>query len=230
MSAPVNPFDLGPEGVAEYDAWYDSADGKAALDLEERCVGDLLAGAPRPWLDVGTGTGRFGGDRAADIGLDPSPQMLRLASRRIPSAVLGVAEALPFRDASIGGVLCVAVLEFVPAPDRALAEMARVLRPGGRAVVGFFPREGPWALTYSQQGQDPGSVFHGSPVLFGYRDARAGRRRRTDGRGCLRDVILTTGQSCIRAGGGALEISARIFCHRAKEAARWTACAQRAAA
>jgi len=55
--------------------------------LEERCVGDRLAGAPRPWLDEGTSTGRFGGDLGAEIGLDPSREMLNLASSRMPSAV-----------------------------------------------------------------------------------------------------------------------------------------------
>ncbi|MCC7363446.1 MAG: class I SAM-dependent methyltransferase [Dehalococcoidia bacterium] len=160
MSDRENPFDLGDEAAAEYDAWYDTPEGRAVLQQEARCVGELLAGAPRPWLEVGTGTGRFGGELGADACLDPSRGMLRLASRRLPAAVLGTAEALPFRDGSVGGVFCVAALEFLPAPGAAFAEVARVLRPGGRAVFGFFAREGLWARMYRELGQDPASVFH----------------------------------------------------------------------
>ena len=43
--------------------------------------------------------------------------------------------SLPVDDASVDGVLCVQVLEYVADPTVALAEMHRVIRPGGRVVV-----------------------------------------------------------------------------------------------
>ncbi len=54
--------------------------------------------------------------------------------------IRGVAEALPFRDASIDGVLCLNVLEHVKDPFRAAREIARVMKPGGRlyCVVPFL--------------------------------------------------------------------------------------------
>ncbi|MEX2230086.1 MAG: class I SAM-dependent methyltransferase [Dehalococcoidia bacterium] len=162
MSTRTNAFARGAASAAEYDAWYDSAAGAVVLHAEQRAVRALLDGAERPWLDVGTGSGRFGGDLGAEVGLDPAPALLAIAARRMPSVVLGVAEALPFRDANVGAVLSVAVFEFLAAPAEAMREIARVLRPGGRFVLGFFARTGAWAAAYERQGSDPQSVFHGA--------------------------------------------------------------------
>jgi SAM-dependent methyltransferase len=77
----------------------------------------------------------------------------------------GVGEALPFRDGCLGAVLSVAVFEFLPAPVETMREVARVLRPGGRVIVGFFPRGSAWAAAYEKQGRDPRSVFHDAHFL-----------------------------------------------------------------
>lgn len=162
MTGIRNPFDRGATEATEYDAWYDTPSGASVLERELECVVPLLRGAQRPWLDVGTGSGRFGGAAGVEAGLDPARELLRIAARRIPSLLLGAAEALPFRDASLGAVLCVAAFEFLPDADRAIREIARVLRPGGRFVLGFFPRGSAWASAYEQHGRDPASVFHGA--------------------------------------------------------------------
>lgn len=162
MTGVPNPFDRGAAEATEYDTWYDAPLGRSVREREQQCVIPLLQGAARPWLDLGTGSGRFGAALGAEVGLDPALELLRIAARRMPSVLLGAAEALPFREASIGAVLCVAAFEFLPDADRALREIARTLRPGGRFVLGFFPRGSAWALTYEQQGRDPGSVFHGA--------------------------------------------------------------------
>ena len=163
--SPTNPFDRGPAEAAEYDAWYDTRRGHAVLQIEQRCVRGLLQGAPRPWLDLGTGSGRFGGGLRADLGLDPALDLLKIASKRMPRVVCGVAEMLPVRSASIGTVLAVAVFEFLAGPAEATREVARVLRPGGDFVLGFFPRGGPWAAAYEKRARDPQSVFHNARFL-----------------------------------------------------------------
>jgi len=162
MTLLTNPFDRGDAEAVEYDAWYDSASGHAVLITELRCVRNLLAGAAHPWLDLGTGTGRFGGELGAGVGVDPAAAMLRLAAHRLPAAVRAVSEALPFRSESVGAVLSVAAIEFFTSLGAAFAEVARVLRPGGRFVAGFFPASGPWAGAYMAAGRDPTSVFHGA--------------------------------------------------------------------
>ncbi|MHC4108748.1 MAG: class I SAM-dependent methyltransferase, partial [Planctomycetota bacterium] len=153
MSRHKNPFDRSSAEAVAYDAWYDTPEGRSVLRTEERCIRELLDGAPRPWLDVGTGSGRFGGDIGADVGLDPALELVKIASRRMPSVVRGTAEMLPLREASIGAVLSVAVFEFLAEPARAMREVARVLHPGGRFVLGFVPRGSAWAAVYEQQGR-----------------------------------------------------------------------------
>jgi SAM-dependent methyltransferase len=74
------------------------------------------------------------------IAVDASPEMLATARRRargLPNVELHEADlgALPLADAAVDAALLVLALSHVAEPAAALAEMARILRPGGRAVV-----------------------------------------------------------------------------------------------
>jgi len=72
------------------------------------------------------------------IGVDASAAMLAAAAELVPDHVdlrQGTLEALPVGDGEVDVVLLVLVLHHVPDPARALAETARILRPGGRLVV-----------------------------------------------------------------------------------------------
>ena len=75
--------------------------------------------------------------------------MVELARGRVAAAaeriVTGRAEELPFADAVFDAVVAVGVLQYTELP-RALAELARVLRPGGRAVVGLQNARAPTML------------------------------------------------------------------------------------
>ena len=96
-------------------------------------------------LDVGAGSGGVwredGGRHAASVMLscvDRSPAMLAEArARGVPCRRIAAADALalPFADASYDALLAAHMLYHVPARDRALTEMRRVLRPGGRLYV-----------------------------------------------------------------------------------------------
>ncbi|HEU5387112.1 MAG TPA: methyltransferase domain-containing protein [Streptosporangiaceae bacterium] len=112
-----------------------------------------LFGDSRPWacgravgevLEVAVGTGRnlpFYPDGTRLTGVDWSPAMLGIARRR--AAELGReadlrqgdAQALGFPDASFDTVLCALGLCAIPDDRRAVTEMARVLRPGGRLLL-----------------------------------------------------------------------------------------------
>lgn len=93
------------------------------------------------WLDVGCGNGAFTGllaDRCAPSGLhgiDPSPAQLEYARTRpaLRTAELrqGDAMALPFDDDAVDAAVMPLVIFFVPDPERGVAEMARVVGPGG---------------------------------------------------------------------------------------------------
>ena len=94
-------------------------------------------------LDVGCGSGGLARllveEGAEVIGVDPNPQALTTARTRVPAAQFeeASAEALPFEDAVFDVVLVVNALHHVPldAMDRAVAEAARVARPGGWLIV-----------------------------------------------------------------------------------------------
>jgi SAM-dependent methyltransferase len=94
-------------------------------------------------LDVGTGTGLTAGlaseavgSHGAVIGVDPSTAMLNLArARRRIITVAAMTPGLPFPDASFDVVVANLVISHLPDLDQGLADMVRVLRPGGRLGV-----------------------------------------------------------------------------------------------
>ncbi|OBI82965.1 class I SAM-dependent methyltransferase [Mycobacterium sp. 1245805.9] len=97
-------------------------------------------------LDVGCGPAsltaslaRAAGTDGLVLGIDRSAAMLARAVRVESGAQIGFlranAQQLPLRDETVDAVVSVGVLQFMPDPAAALAEMARVLRPGGRLAV-----------------------------------------------------------------------------------------------
>lgn len=106
----------------------------------------LLGLLPDDWTvaDFGCGTGRLAADLAPNvkqvIGIDNSSAMLAAAKAQtaeLNNVILhrGELADVPLADASCDAVICVLVLTYLDNPAGVLREMARVLRPGGRAVV-----------------------------------------------------------------------------------------------
>lgn len=122
----------------------------------ERAQNELLRqAAPQPGervLDVACGTGLVSFDAAWEVGrsgsvvgVDISGQMIEAAERRMseraaPSISFARmdAEHLDLPDGGFDIVLCALGLMYAPQPEQALAEMRRVLRPGGRMVVAVW--------------------------------------------------------------------------------------------
>jgi ubiquinone/menaquinone biosynthesis C-methylase UbiE len=93
------------------------------------------------FLDAGCGDGRYLAALASELpprraGVDLSERILETARARIDADLRqGSLEALPFADGEFDLVLCTQVIEHVPDAERAMGELHRVLRPGGRLVV-----------------------------------------------------------------------------------------------
>ncbi len=109
-----------------------------------------LLGSPSRLLDVGCGTGRFAALASARLGgrvwaVDPSEAMLAQARSQPGGARVGWkragAERLPFRDGWFDGVHLHLVLHVLDDRPAALAELARVVAPGGRLVAATFRPE-----------------------------------------------------------------------------------------
>lgn len=95
-------------------------------------------------LDVGCGTGALlhrlmaSYPQARLCGIDPVPEMLDVARRKLPPEIPlqpGWAERLPFEDGAFDAIVSCNMLHYVRQPAKALAEMRRVLRPGGRVTI-----------------------------------------------------------------------------------------------
>ncbi len=97
-------------------------------------------------LDVACGAGHVAEELAPHVhqvvGLDLTPALLQLGAQRLRQSGVrnvllqeGDATRLPFIDGSFDLVVCRSALHHVPDPARAVAEMARVCRPGGRVIV-----------------------------------------------------------------------------------------------
>jgi ubiquinone/menaquinone biosynthesis C-methylase UbiE/uncharacterized protein YbaR (Trm112 family) len=149
---------LGPRMVARTYDWvahrYDAIKQFDPRDEDWFVAGPVLqglAGVDRPLLlDVATGTGRvplallrnrFGATGGRIVGLDLSWGMLRQARAKLHDfegkvdLVWQDASHLPFDDETFDAVTCMEALEFLPRPRETLAEMVRVLRPGGLLAV-----------------------------------------------------------------------------------------------
>ena len=95
--------------------------------------------------DIGCGNGHYLAELARlghagpVLGADMSPGMLLAARIGAPRAGLMVADAaaLPVRDGAAGLTLAMHMLYHVPEPDRAVRELRRITRPGGRVIVGL---------------------------------------------------------------------------------------------
>jgi ubiquinone/menaquinone biosynthesis C-methylase UbiE len=92
-------------------------------------------------LDLGCARGRFvralSASGARVVGVDRSWELLRTAldGPGGGSFVLSTATRLPFADSIFDGIVCIEVIEHIPELGAALSEIARVLMPGGRAII-----------------------------------------------------------------------------------------------
>jgi ubiquinone/menaquinone biosynthesis C-methylase UbiE len=130
------PYEL----VTRHPVWERDC-ARMTAELPDRC---------RLAVDIGCGPGNSATHLREKVpsvvALDPAPAMLRRARRRDARLALVCADArhLPFHSGSVDAVTVHSVLYLLPDRAAALREVARILRPGGRAVL-LEPREAPGA-------------------------------------------------------------------------------------
>ena len=113
-------------------------------DLLDTYRRSAISSARGQVLEIGVGSGLnlslYGPAVDRVVGLDPSPELLRLAGKRAAQAPVPVwlvrasAEGIPFADATFDATLMTWTLCSIPNPIAALTEMRRVLKPGGGLV------------------------------------------------------------------------------------------------
>jgi SAM-dependent methyltransferase len=129
------------EGYAGWAEFYDEP-GNQLIDLEQPIVREILDGLPRGVaLDAACGTGRHSSYLASlghtVIGVDTSAEMLERAREKVPDGEFheGDLHNLPLPDEHVDVVVCALALMHVPDLEPVLAELVRVLRPGGSLVI-----------------------------------------------------------------------------------------------
>lgn len=132
-------------------------DGAAARLLADLSDGDLL--------DVGCGTGRLA-ERAERAGrtvtaLDADESMVETARRRLHGQVLRAAlPDLPLEDGSAGAIAANFVINHVGHPRLAVAELRRVLRPGGHLALTVWPAGGAsWSTLLGEVFEEAGAML-----------------------------------------------------------------------
>jgi ubiquinone/menaquinone biosynthesis C-methylase UbiE len=145
MMNKINIFDKYAE---EYDRWFDTPEGKVLFAVEVKAVKLLMKDIEKPFLEIGVGTGRFADQFGIEYGIDPSSNVLEIAKMRGITTKKAKGETLPFADGSFGAVFILFTLCFAEDPKMLLFEAKRVLKKGGRLIVGIINRESPWGQLY----------------------------------------------------------------------------------
>jgi ubiquinone/menaquinone biosynthesis C-methylase UbiE len=132
------------DAASGYAIWSDSYDepGNPVIAIEQVIVGDLLAARPAgSALDAACGTGRHA-RRLVELGhavsgFDLTPEMLERARVAVPEASFEVADlrSLPYDGGAFDTAVCGLALAHLPQLDVAIAELSRVLKPGGELIV-----------------------------------------------------------------------------------------------
>jgi SAM-dependent methyltransferase len=161
----VPPFD---ELASDYDAWFDEA-GKPVFAIEVSAFHEVLPSLPKPWLEIGVGSGRFARALGIETGGDPSIRLLELARQRGISGFLGRGEQAPFGDESFGTVFLIVTLCFVDSPLDVLREASRILVPNGKIVLGLVLKESPWGKFYQRQ-KEQGHRFYRYATFYSYKE------------------------------------------------------------
>lgn len=139
-----------------YRRWRASRLGAITEGLERRLVLDRLGDiGGRRILDIGCGDGDLAADLAKRgakvVGVDASGAMIEAARLRAAQGGLDIdfrvatAQDLPFASGQFDSVVAVTILCFVDDAAPVFTEIARVLRPGGRLVIGELGKWSTWA-------------------------------------------------------------------------------------
>jgi len=153
------PFD---QYIEQYEQWF--RDYRAIYESELAALAQII----RPGLaslEVGVGSGLFAEPLGIPQGLEPSTVMAARARERGIKVDQGTAEALPYEDGSFDLTLMVTAICFVDDPSATARELFRVLKPGGRAVMGFVDQDSPLGEVYETFKEQ--NVFYKDATFYG---------------------------------------------------------------
>ena len=161
----ISPFDAL---ASVYDAWFEEA-GELIFAIEVKAFQEVLPLLPKPWLEIGVGSGRFAQALGIETGIDPSGKLLEMARRRGITAFLARGEKECFAKETFGAVFLIVTLCFLDSPMAVLKEAHRVLKTGGSIVLGLVLRESPWGRFYLAK-KEKGHRFYKHATFYSYQE------------------------------------------------------------
>ena len=151
-----------------YDAWFEDK-GKLIFAIEVKALQEVLSLLPKPWLEVGVGSGRFAQALGIESGIDPSVKLLEMAKSRGIITFWARGEEQFFDKETFGTVFLIVTLCFVESPIAVLSEAHRILRLGGKIVLGLVLRESPWGKFYQIKKQEE-HRFYKYATFYGHQE------------------------------------------------------------
>jgi len=159
------------KSASEYDSWYETKLGNFVDEVETKTAFELFQPQKgEKILDIGCGTGNFSIKLAKKgakvVGIDVSEPMLAKARKKSENNNLNIdfqkgdATKLKFADNSFDAVFSMAALEFIKDLKKAFNEMKRVVKPGGKILLGTITKDADWGRIYQKQAEKEDSVFN----------------------------------------------------------------------
>lgn len=155
----IEVFDKNAEA---YDLWYEQH--KAAFQSEAEAIRLSLPPGESHGIEVGLGTGRFCVALGIKEGVEPAAGMREIARARGIEVMNGVAEKLPYRDMHFDFVLMSTCVGYLQDIEQSFREAYRVLKRGGRIILGSLEKNGIIAKSYEARRSE--SEFYHSVTFF----------------------------------------------------------------
>ena len=162
---------LFDDSARDYDSWCKTPIGSYVDFLGSQLIAEVsMPKSGEVAVDLGCGTGIYSiwlAEKGLTVtGVDISNEMLKVEREKSEAKNLSISfkqsdlHHLPFENNTFDLAVCNIVLEFVSSPELVIAEGMRVLKKGGRLVVGVIGKYSEWAGTYQERGkQKEDSVF-----------------------------------------------------------------------
>ncbi len=134
------------ENWKEFDRWYDKHKYAYLSELEavKKAIPEEGDG-----IEIGVGTGRFSVPLGIRVGVEPSAAMAEVAGEKGVEVIEAVAENLPIKDEEYDYAVILTTICFLDEPEKGAKEIYRILKPGGKVIVGFVDKDSPIGVEYA---------------------------------------------------------------------------------